>query len=66
MMHEPPVLKPCPFCGREPRWTDDDSYGNCMVFCPGEYEGCEAAPSVFLPKDKAAECVAAWNMRVTR
>jgi hypothetical protein len=58
-----PDLKPCPFCGREPRWIDDDGEGNCMVFCPGEYSGCEAAPSVFMPLDKVAECIAAWNMR---
>jgi hypothetical protein len=58
-----PKLEPCPFCGREPRWLADDSYGDCMIFCPGEVDGCAVAPSVHMAATKAAECIAVWNRR---
>lgn len=61
-MSEPDLL-PCPFCSRTPRWIADDSYGDCMIFCPGEYEGCVPSPIVHMAKDKAAEAIADWNRR---
>ena len=51
-------LLPCPFCGRSPIFTADDSYGHCAVTC-----NCELEPGVFRGKDRPDDAISAWNRR---
>jgi len=53
-------LKPCPFCGEQPRTIDDDSYGACMVFCIK----CDYTPDQCFKKvGELDQAIAAWNTR---
>ncbi len=62
-MTSPPLseLAPCPWCHREPRFVDDNGYGDCQIFCPGEFDGCEVAPVIQMPAADAPKAIAAWN-----
>ena len=53
-------LKPCPFCGEQPRTIDDDSYGACMVFCIK----CDYTPDQCFKKvGELDQAIAVWNTR---
>lgn len=52
------TLKPCPFCGRAPVVTEDDSYGCCAISCD-----CDLEPFVQRFADEMAEAVEVWNRR---
>lgn len=52
------ALLPCPFCGAPPRVIEDDTYGNCQVFCV-----CEPEPCVMRPMAEMDAARAAWNRR---
>lgn len=55
-----PTLKPCPFCGAEPReWWDNGSRG---VECVNS--ACGVRPTAFVESRIKAEAHAAWNRRV--
>lgn len=51
-------LLPCPFCGGEPKFCPDDSYGHCGIGC-----GCDAEPFVQARKDEPEKAITAWNAR---
>ncbi len=50
-------LKPCPFCGSQPR-VIKHTEGNCQIFCV-----CELEPMVILSEDKLQEAFSLWNKR---
>jgi hypothetical protein len=53
-------LKPCPFCGEQPRTIADDSYGACMVFCIK----CDYTPDQCFKKvGELDQAIAVWNTR---
>lgn len=52
------ALLPCPFCGAAPRVIEDDTYGDCQVFCV-----CDAEPCVTRPMAEMADARSAWNRR---
>ena len=55
-------LKPCPFCGGEPYFIKDNSYGDAMVGCNCSAEPCFATAA----DEKALEALTiAWNTRTT-
>lgn len=53
-------LLPCPFCGAQPLFVADDTYGACVVSCPTP--GCETG--FFADKNRPDAVVAQWNHRV--
>ncbi|WP_411887379.1 Lar family restriction alleviation protein [Hydrocarboniphaga effusa] len=54
-----PALKPCPFCGKQPRVIRDDGFGRAQIFCI-----CRLEPSVIGMKEHfACDVVPAWNTR---
>lgn len=50
----------CPFCGSQPTFIDDTSYGDCQIFCE-----CEAAPCVVFPVYEVDKAKDVWNHRAT-
>jgi hypothetical protein len=63
----PPVLKPCPFCGKQPRTCADDSYGAARVWCPDDNE-CWGHPEAWaiLTKGETLEmAIDRWNLRLS-
>lgn len=50
-------LKPCPFCGKEPRVVEETE-GNCQIFCV-----CELEPMIILPKNRMEIAIRTWNYR---
>jgi len=62
------MLKPCPFCGREPELVEadigdpGDSFTKWNVFCPTGAPQCWITPQTgFMLSERAA--IAAWNLR---
>ena len=62
------MLKPCPFCGREPELVEadigdpGDSFTKWNVFCPTGAPQCWITPQTgFMLSERAA--IAAWNTR---
>lgn len=53
-------LLPCPFCGGEATFCDDDSYGSASVFCNNAL--CEI-PHLSGAIAEADELIAQWNRR---
>lgn len=59
-----PRLKPCPFCGGEPRLhdrTDGAGFRHAWVQCHGRY--CPTQPYTRDVYDTATKAIAAWNRR---
>ena len=55
------TLSPCPWCGEQPVFLADDSYGSCYLSCHND--ACAAQPLVQAPKDMPELAYQRWNAR---